>query len=171
MSEKKFELGMPSDFEKFYRNPVEDYTKMPIPFFRPDKSIPAPFSKDPLGNAGWDLYTTEEHWIQPGEIIKIPVNLQAAIPPGYYGHVTPRSGLSSEGINIISGTIDSNYRGQIHAITQNFSHEVFHIKRGMRVAQLIVVKHEFIEWQEVENEEDLGATLRGKEGFGESGVF
>lgn len=142
-----------------------------IKAYRPEKDLPLVFTKDKYGNAGYDLYATERHRIYEGEIIKVPTNAQFCIPTGYYGAVMPRSGLSIYGINIIPGTVDSNYRGQIQAIVQNISDEAFTIERGMRVAQIIFIKHEIPNFIEVDTPEELGTSSRGDSGFGSSGTF
>lgn len=160
--------------------------RLPVFVYRPDKQLPLPFNKDPFGNAGWDLYATETIEVVHGDIVKVPVNVCIAIPSGHYGLVTPRSGLSSQGVNIIAGTIDSNYRGQISAIVQFFAKipwweslipkrwkkkRTFVIERGMRIAQLVILEHKVPEWREVNSQEELGETARGTDGFGKSGSF
>jgi dUTP pyrophosphatase len=139
--------------------------------YRPDKDLPLVYSKDEKGNAGWDLYATEMVEVGDGEVCKVLVNAHFAIPTGYFGFVVPRSGLSSEGINIIPGTIDSNFRGQISAIVQNVSGKPYKIERGLRLAQIIFIKHEYPVFKEVESPEELGETVRGNSGFGDSGQF
>lgn len=145
--------------------------QLPIKAFRPYKDLPLVHNKDILGNAGYDLYATESIKVDHHQISKVPVNARFAIPNGYFGFVVPRSGLSSEGINIIPGTIDSNYRGQISAIVQNISGQSFTVERGMRLAQIIFIKHEFPLFEEVDTIEELGETLRGEDSFGKSGKF
>lgn len=159
------------DADQLSFHPYSDFPKLHIKAYRPCKDLPLTFNKDPYGNAGWDLYATETIEVNNGQIVKVPVNAHFAIPTGYYGRVTPRSGLSSEGVNIIPGTIDSNYRGQIMAIVQNISGKKITIERGMKLAQIIFLRHEIPEFEEVESVEELGETSRGQQGFGSSGKF
>ncbi|HOE97001.1 MAG TPA: dUTP diphosphatase [Candidatus Sumerlaeota bacterium] len=99
----------------------------------------------------------------------VPTGLRVAIPPGYEGQVRPRSGLAlRDGIGILNGpgTIDSDYRGEIGIILFNFSDRDFLIRRGDRIAQLVIQRVERCEWKEVET---LPDTTRGPGGFGHTG--
>lgn len=107
--------------------------------------------------------------IKPMERIMIPTNLSIELPIGYEAQVRPRSGLSfKHGITLINsiGTIDADYRGCIGIPLINLSTEDFVINDGERVAQLVVSKHETVEWKPVEN---LSDTERGTGGFGHTG--
>lgn len=145
--------------------------KLQIKAFKPFDDLPLVYTKDALGNAGYDLYATETIEMADGQISKIPVNACFAIPTGYFGFVVPRSSLSSEGLNIIPGTIDSSYRGQISAIVQNVSGKSYEVTRGLRLAQIIFMRHEIPDFLEVDTIEELGQTERGSNGFGSSGSF
>lgn len=147
-----------------------DYFHLPVKSFRFVKEIPLTTTKDRRGNAGYDLHVTETVVLGPGEIRKVPVNAAFAIPEGYYGFVTPRSGLSSQGVNIIPGIIDSSYRGQVQAIVQNMTGAEYTVETGLRVAQIIFLRHEIPAFEEVETIEELGETVRGTSGFGASGL-
>lgn len=166
----KFVEQVKKDFE-FAKEIEQQFGFLPIKAFRPFKDLPLVHTKDAFGNAGYDLYATETIEVGNGDVVKVPVNARFAIPTGYFGFVVPRSGLSSEGINIIPGTIDSNYRGQISAIVQNVSGESFTVERGLRLAQIIFMRHEFPEFIEVDDPAELGETSRGESGFGGSGKF
>lgn len=150
-------------------NTIIDY--IDVKYFRPEKDLPAALTKDAIGNAGYDLVSTESVTLEPGEILRVYVNAHFAIPQGYFGYVTPRSGLASEGLNVIQGVIDSNYRGQLQAIVKNESSEPKEIERGLRLAQILFMKHEIPLFEEVDSQEALGDTSRGASGFGESGKF
>ena len=92
------------------------------------------------------------------------------MPKGYEAHIRPRSGLAlKHGITILNapGTIDYDYRGEIKAILINHGKEDFEIKKGDRIAQLVINKPEIIEWEE---SEELEKTKRGKGGFGHTGL-
>lgn len=121
--------------------------------------------------AGFDLHAAcaEAIMLQPGDICLIPCGFAMAIPHGYEAQVRPRSGLASKhGIAPVNtpGTIDSDYRGEVHVPLINHGREAFTIERGMRIAQMLVLPVPSIEMIEVE---DLDATTRGHRGFGHTG--
>jgi len=123
------------------------------------------------GAAGVDLRAAvnEEVWMASGKTKAIPTGLQIALPEGFEAQVRPRSGLAlkhSIGVLNSPGTIDSDYRGEIKVIITNFGPEPFVIKRGDRIAQMVVTRYERIEWSPVEN---LSETVRGEGGFGHTG--
>lgn len=136
-------------------------------------------SKNPLpsyqteGASGMDLHVSleEEIVIKPLERVLVPTGLFLEIPEGYEGQVRPRSGMSlKHGITLINavGTIDSDYRGEVKIPLVNLSNEVYTLKDGERVAQLVIVKYERVETVEVELEE-FSDTERGESGFGSTG--
>ncbi len=107
--------------------------------------------------------------LQPGEIRVIPCGFRLAIPPGYEGQVRPRSGLSSRhGITLVNtpGTIDSDYRGEIHVPLINLGPAPFTVERGMRIAQMLILPVPSVRWIEVDSLDD---TDRGAGGFGHTG--
>ncbi len=123
------------------------------------------------GSAGLDLRAHLENPIglKPGEWKLIPTGLSIELPIGYEAQVRPRSGLAyKHGITVLNspGTIDADYRGDIGVILINHSKEIFEIKDGERIAQLVVAKHEQAEWQLVETLEESD---RGAGGFGSTG--
>jgi dUTP pyrophosphatase len=125
-----------------------------------------------LGSSGADLRAAIEDCIviKPGEIKIIPTNLIVEIPLGYEIQIRPRSGLAAEyGIGLVNspGTIDSDYRGEIKVIMINFGSRPFEIKRGDRIAQMVLSKTYKIEFVETENIEN---TERGEGGFGHTGI-
>lgn len=134
-----------------------------------DMSLPG-YETD--GASGLDLRAavSEPLILQPGEIRLVPTGLAVSIPQGYEGQIRPRSGLAlKHGIGMLNspGTIDSDYRGEIGLIAVNWGRVPFVIRRGDRIAQMViaaVVKAEVVEV------EDLEPTLRGGEGFGHSGL-
>ena len=100
----------------------------------------------------------------------VPTGLFMALPAGYEAQVRPRSGLAiKKGITVLNspGTIDADYRGEVCVILVNLSSEPFTIADGERIAQMVIARHEQIEWQPVEV---LGETERGAGGFGHTGV-
>ena len=106
--------------------------------------------------------------IAPGQWASIPTGIAIALPPGTEGQVRPRSGLAlRHGISVLNapGTIDSDYRGEIHAIIVNLGREPFVIARGSRIAQLVIAPVIYAQLSEVKK---LGGTRRGAAGFGSS---
>ena len=132
--------------------------------------IPIP-SYATSGSAGMDIRAAvkDEIIIEPSSIILVPTNLSVEIPKGYEIQVRPRSGLAANhGIGILNspGTIDSDYRGEIQIIMINFGKEKFAIKRGDRIAQLVVSK---VYTANLTQSDDLNHSQRGKGGFGHTG--
>lgn len=123
------------------------------------------------GSAGMDIYAdvSEDYEIKPHATAMLPTGIAIALPEGYECQVRSRSGLAAKhGIFALNapGTIDSDYRGEIKVILSNFSSESYFIKRGERIAQLVIAKYERINWQLSEN---LDETQRGDGGFGSTG--
>lgn len=124
------------------------------------------------GSAGMDVYAaiSDDIVLTPQSTVLIPTGLAIALPHGYECQVRSRSGLAAKhGIFTLNapGTVDSDYRGEIKVILSNFSNEPFVIKRGDRIAQLIIAKYEKIEWYETK---ELEKTQRGEGGFGSTGT-
>lgn len=108
--------------------------------------------------------------LKPLERRLIPTGLYIALPEGYEAQVRPRSGLAlKHGITLLNapGTIDADYRGEIGVILVNLSHEEFVVEDGERIAQLVIARHERVDWLPVEVLEE---TARGAGGFGHTGV-
>ncbi|MBP3290740.1 MAG: dUTP diphosphatase [Alistipes sp.] len=107
--------------------------------------------------------------LMPLERAMIPTGLFVELPEGYEMQIRPRSGLAAKhGITVLNspGTIDADYRGEIKVILVNLSNEPFVIEGGERIAQMVVARHEQVEWESVE---ELGTTERGAGGFGSTG--
>ena len=105
-----------------------------------------------------------------GERGLVPTGLSMAIPLGYEAQIRPRSGLAlKSGITCLNtpGTIDADYRGEVGVILVNLSEEDFVVSNGERIAQMVIAKHERVEWEETDN---LSETSRGAGGFGSTGV-
>lgn len=134
-----------------------------------DKDLPMPRYHHE-GDAGLDLPSRVDYVLEPGERAMIPTGIAVAIPQGYAGFVLPRSGLASRhGIALVNspGLVDSGYRGEMAIIMINTDkREAFHIKRGDRIAQLVIQK--IVEATAVQVSE-LDATSRGEGGFGSTG--
>ena len=120
------------------------------------------------GNAGFDLYATEEGSIAPNERMMVPVGICTSFSPEYYMRVAPRSGLAvKSGINVLAGVIDASYRGEWKVILHNTSTTYFHFEIGDRIAQAIPEK---ISTEEFTFVERLNETERGEGGFGSTGT-
>ncbi|MCH2033637.1 MAG: dUTP diphosphatase [Tenacibaculum sp.] len=124
------------------------------------------------GSAGMDLRANIEEAIvlKPLERVIVKTGLFIALPNGYEAQVRPRSGLAAKkGITVLNapGTVDADYRGEIGVILVNLSNEDFTVNDGERIAQLVIAKHERVNWKEVS---ELNETERGSGGFGSTGV-
>lgn len=131
---------------------------------------PLPEYKTAL-SAGMDLNANLEESItlKPLERKLIPTGLFMEIPAGYEAQVRPRSGLAfKHGITVLNspGTIDADYRGELQVILVNLSNQEFIIQDGERIAQLVIAKHESVQW---ENADSLDESERGAGGFGSTG--
>lgn len=104
--------------------------------------------------------------LQPFERVVIPTGIAIELPSGYEAQVRARSGLSlKHGITLANGvgTIDADYRGEVGVILANISQDTFEVTHGMRIAQMVVARHETVEWTEAS---ELGETARGAGGYG-----
>lgn len=123
-------------------------------------------------SAGMDLSAALEEALElgAGDRALIPTGLAIALPAGYEAQIRPRSGLAAKhGVTVLNtpGTIDADYRGEIKVILINHGKEPFTIERGMRIAQMVIARHEFVSFNIVENLEE---TERGAGGFGSTGT-
>ena len=123
-------------------------------------------------SAGMDLRANldEPITIAPLQRVLVPTGLFMALPAGYVAQVRPRSGLAiKKGITVLNspGTVDADYRGEVCVILVNLSSEPFVVNDGERIAQMVIAKHETVEWTLVET---LDETERGAGGFGHSGT-
>jgi dUTP pyrophosphatase len=123
-------------------------------------------------SAGVDLYANSQKQVtlKPLERQIISTGIFIELPTGYEAQIRPRSGLAANyGITVLNtpGTIDSDYRGEIKVILVNLSNDTCTINHGDRIAQMIIAKHEHVEFDEVDN---LSETERGNSGFGSTGT-
>lgn len=108
--------------------------------------------------------------LAPGARALVPTGIAIALPAGFEAQVRPRSGLAlKNGITVLNspGTIDADYRGEVGVILSNQSDLPFTIERGMRIAQMVIARHERAVWNAVES---LDETERGAGGFGSTGI-
>ena len=122
-------------------------------------------------SAGVDLraHLEEPVVLKPLERAMVPTGLYIALPAGFEAQVRPRSGLAAKhGITVLNtpGTIDADYRGEIRVILVNLSDQPFEVVPGERIAQMVIARHEQVQWEEVS---ELDATERGAGGFGSTG--
>ena len=143
---------------------------VPLRFKRlsPHATLPKYQSKQA---SGMDLHAALEEpvMIEVGGIARIPCGFAVAVPDGHEAQIRPRSGLAiRHGVSLLNspGTIDSDYRGEIKVILANLGGEPMTIRRGDRIAQLVISRFEQIQWEAVE---ELGSTLRSAGGFGHTG--
>ena len=119
-------------------------------------------------DAGADLRAAESLTISQGEHAAVKTGTCVAIPSNYYGHIQSRSGLAMKhGIFVLTGTIDSGYRGEIIVILGNFGKEPFTIEEGDRISQLVIMPYMHVCFKEVDSLEDSD---RGTNGYGSTGV-
>ena len=134
----------------------------------PDLPLP---ERATTSSSGLDLRAAVEETLElaPGQRAMVPTGISVAIPAGFEGQVRARSGLAAKhGIALVNapGTIDADYRGEIQAILINLGEGPFSIKRGDRIAQLVIAPVATCQWESVES---LETTDRGQGGFGSTG--
>ena len=136
-----------------------------------NEDIPLPRYMSPNA-AGMDLYAAVEKdtTLKPGEIKLISTGITIALPPGFEAQIRPRSGLAiKHGISIPNtpGTIDADYRGEVKIILINLGESPFTVKRGDRIAQMIINK---VYQAHLELSTELSSTKRNEGGFGHTGI-
>ena len=137
------------------------------------RGLPPP-AYETSGASGMDLRAAvPEHepvTLRPGARAAVPTGLRIAVPAGMEAQVRPRSGLAlRSGVTCLNtpGTVDSDYRGEVKVILINLGEEDFVIRRGDRIAQMVICPFVRAEWNEVQ---ELDQTLRGHGGFGSTGA-
>jgi dUTP pyrophosphatase len=136
-----------------------------------DPEVPVPAYAHP-GDAGADLASTVDVRLAPGERALVPTGISIALPAGYVGLIHPRSGLAARfGVSIVNapGTVDAGYRGEVKVLLVNLdATEPVQIRRGDRIAQLVLQRFETGRFVEVER---LPGTQRASAGYGSTGGF
>lgn len=152
-------------------HPTDHPTDLAIAVRRLDPDVPLPSYAHP-GDAGADLTTTVDITLAPGERGLVPTGLAVALPQGYVALIHPRSGLAARhGLSIVNtpGTVDAGYRGEIKVLLINHDPvESITLRRGDRVAQLVIQRFERAQFTEVD---DLPDSVRGAGGYGSTGGF
>ena len=137
----------------------------------PDDVENIPFYANP-GDAGMDVRSIADVVIEPYQTKMVPTGLRVKIPDGYEIQVRPRSGMSLKTplrVSNAPGTVDSSYTGEINVLLTNYGVTEQYIKRGDRIAQLVLCPVMKCVWELVFDEESLGTTERGSGGFGSTG--
>jgi len=119
------------------------------------------------GDAGMDFHSTEDVTLKPGERHAFATKIAIEIPYGHVGLVWDKSGLSRKhGLKSLGGVVDSTYRGEIFITLVNTGTEAYEVKKGDKIAQMLIQKVEHVE---IEESDDLSDTQRGDKGFGSTG--
>lgn len=139
--------------------------KIRVKKLHPEAKVPA-FAHS--GDAGMDLYSVEDMMLAPGERGSVPTGIAIELPDGYVSLVWDKSGPSHKfGVKTLGGVLDSGYRGEYLIGLINLGQEPFEIKKGQKIAQLLIQK---VERPEIEEADELRDTSRGAGGFGSTGV-
>jgi len=120
------------------------------------------------GDAGLDLFSVVDREIGPGELFAVPTGIRIAVPAGHAGLVWDKSGVSLQGVHRLAGVIDSGYRGEVKVVLVNLGSAPFAVRKGMKIAQLLVQPVAAVS---VVESGDLDDTKRGEGGFGSTGLF
>lgn len=150
---------------------TQKIVKLPLQVAEHARELPLPVYAT-VGSAGMDLHAAvvEAMVVEPGQVAAVPTGLYVAVPAGYELQIRPRSGLAlNYGIGLLNspGTVDADYRGEIMVILINLGPERFTIKRGDRVAQMILCAIPRIELHPVD---ELPPSARGQGGMGHTGI-
>lgn len=151
--------------ERLFRSLTMSKNILKVKLNSPDSILPIRASENA---AGYDLFSAETAIVNARSRQMINTYISVAILPGYYGRIAPRSGLAlKQGIDVGGGVIDADYRGNVGVILFNHSGNDFEIKKGDRIAQLII---ERIDNPDIVQVDDLDDTQRGDGGFGSTGI-
>jgi dUTP pyrophosphatase len=120
------------------------------------------------GDAGLDLFSVTDRDLAPGEVFAVPTGIQISVPAGHVGLVWDKSGISLKGVHRLAGVIDAGYRGEVQVVLINLGASPFALRRGMKIAQLLVQPVAAVEVVEADS---LDGTSRGQGGFGSTGLY
>jgi dUTP pyrophosphatase len=120
------------------------------------------------GDAGLDLFSVVDRELGPGEVFAVPTGIQVAVPAGHAGLVWDKSGISLQGVHRLAGVVDSGYRGEVQVVMINLGAAPFAVKKGMKIAQMLIQSVAAVEVVECET---LDGTSRGEGGFGSTGLY
>ena len=139
--------------------------ELKVKLIHPDAKLPV-FGHP--GDAGLDLFAVAERDLAPGEVFAVPTGVQVAVPPGHVGLVWDKSGISLQGVHRLAGVIDAGYRGEIQVVMINLGGTPFAIRKGMKIAQMLVQPVTSVI---VVESDALDDTSRGEGGFGSTGLY
>ena len=137
--------------------------KVRIKLLHPLAKIP---TKKYEGDAGYDLYSIEDKTLPPRTVTEVQTGVAIELPKGYYAEIHSRSGLRRKGVFPPVGVIDEGYRGDLRVILYNFTDKEYHVKKGDKIAQLIIKPRIEVDFIQVE---ELSESDRGGHGFGSTG--
>ena len=139
--------------------------KLKVMKIHPDAKLPAYSHK---GDAGLDLFSCENMFLEVGEAKSVPTGIKMAVPNGFVGLVWDKSGISLKGVHRLAGVIDAGYRGEVRVVLINLGKGPFVISKGMKIAQMLIQQVMSVEVLEAP---ELDETPRGEGGFGSTGRF
>jgi dUTP pyrophosphatase len=120
------------------------------------------------GDAGLDLFSVADRDLAPGDVFAVPTGVQVAVPAGHVGLVWDKSGISLKSVHRLAGVIDAGYRGEVQVVLINLGAAPFAVRKGMKIAQLLVQPVAAVTVVEADSLDD---TSRGEGGFGSTGLF
>jgi dUTP pyrophosphatase len=120
------------------------------------------------GDAGMDLFSVADRELAPGDVYAVPTGIQVAIPSGFVGLVWDKSGISLKGVHRLAGVVDAGYRGEIQVVMINLGQGPFSIKKGMKIAQMLIQP---VAGAAIIESDTLDDTSRGEGGFGSTGLY
>jgi len=120
------------------------------------------------GDAGMDLFAVVDRTLAPGEVFAVPTGIQVAIPAGSVGLIWDKSGISLKGVHRLAGVVDAGYRGEVQVVMINLGKEPFAVKKGMKIAQMLIQP---VTGVRIVESETLDDTSRGEDGFGSTGLY
>lgn len=142
--------------------------KIRIERLHPDAQLPH-YAHGPAEDAGMDLRAVEDVLLEPGVPGLVPTGLRVEVPAGCEAQIRMRSGLALKHALILPnspGTIDPGYRGEVKVIVLNLGREPYTVRKGERIAQMVVARYETVEWEEA----GIAGSARGDGGFGSTGT-
>lgn len=139
--------------------------KLAVKRIHPEAKLPV---RGHPGDAGLDLFAVEDGMLAPGEIRPVATGIQIAVPSGHVGLIWDKSGISLQGVHRLAGVVDAGYRGEVRVVLVNLGREPFEVRKGMKIAQMLVQP---IVAAEVVETDDLDPTSRGEGGFGSTGRY
>ncbi len=134
----------------------------------PDAKLPA---YGHPGDAGLDLFSSIDCVLDEGEVKAVQTGIKVAIPPGHVGLIWDKSGISLRGVHRLAGVVDAGYRGEVQVVMANLGCEPYEIKKGMKIAQMLVQPVLEVKVVEAVGFDELDGTARGEGGFGSTGLY